>query len=317
MARQLRIEYPGAFYHITSRGVARQNIFFHDEDYEKFLSLLRDAHERSAIVFHGYCLMQNHYHLEVETPHGQLSRPMQWINQSYATYVNQRYHRVGHLFQGRFKSILVEQDRHAHELTRYIHMNPVRAKTVKYPADDPWSSYRTYIGLSKCPPWLETGRTLERFGLTKEEQRREYRKFVEEEAAENPLRNMQFGAVLGSSSFVEQFQKKLKDRRDDPEISQLRKAKPRLDLEKIFTEVKRVYGVCNGEFLSKGRKLNEARDVAIYLARIYSGCRLIEIGEYFCGLRPSAVSLVHKRMTAKTARDRPFHEKVQRIATAF
>ena len=109
MARPLRIDHPGSYYHITSRGVGRQDIFFDDADRRIFLDQLSSAHERWNLIFHGYCLMGNHYHLEVETPEANLSRAMQWVNQKYASYVNRRYHWVGHLFQGRFKSALVER----------------------------------------------------------------------------------------------------------------------------------------------------------------------------------------------------------------
>jgi len=147
LARPLRVEYPGAYYHVTARGVARQNIFHDDKDYSEFLDRVQDVNERWGLVFHGYCLMSNHYHIEVETPEGELSRAIQWINQNYAAYVNRTYDRVGHLFQGRFKSVLVEEGRHLQELTRYIHLNPVRAGIVEQPADYKWSSYGAYLGL--------------------------------------------------------------------------------------------------------------------------------------------------------------------------
>ena len=127
MARPLRIEYPGAFYHITTRGVGRQDIFFDEADKQMFLEKLGDVQEKWGLVVHGYCLMSNHYHLEVETLEGNISRSMQWLNHVYAGYINKKYKRVGHLFQGRFKSILIEAETHLHILTRYIHLNPVRA----------------------------------------------------------------------------------------------------------------------------------------------------------------------------------------------
>ncbi len=166
MARPLRIEYPGAFYHITNRGVGRQDIFFKDYDRKVFLEKLEDLHEKWGIIFHGYCLMTNHYHLELETPGGELSRPLQWLNHVYAGYVNKEYKRVGHLFQGRFKSVLVEAEDHLHVLTRYIHMNPVRAGIVRRPEEYRWSSYRDYLGIRQCPKWLEVKKTLEMFGRT-------------------------------------------------------------------------------------------------------------------------------------------------------
>jgi len=178
LARPLRIDYPGAFQHVTSRGVAGGTIFFADEDREDFLNSLAEACERWAMVVHAYCLMTNHYHLELESREGKLSRAMQWLNEAHATGVNRRHGRVGHLFQGRFKSALVEAQGDLHELTRYIHMNPVRAGLVQHPADHRWSSYRTYIGLRSGPEWLETGVTLRLLGGKNEKEAgRAYRKF--------------------------------------------------------------------------------------------------------------------------------------------
>ena len=128
---------------------------------------------------------------------------MQWVNQTYASYVNRRYDRVGHLFQGRFKSVLVKAESHLHILTRYIHLNPVRARLVKDPVDYCWSSYPCYLGLQEPPAWLEVGQTLRKFGRTADEQRRGYRIFVEQGVVGDPLQGMKFGAILGSERFVE------------------------------------------------------------------------------------------------------------------
>ncbi|MDO9507797.1 MAG: transposase, partial [Thermovirgaceae bacterium] len=144
MARPLRIEYPGAFYHVTSRGNERKDIFKSGTDREKFLSYLKSATERYGAVIHAYCLMSNHYHLMLETPQGNLSWIMKHINSSYTSYFNIKRKRAGHLLQGRYKAILVEADTYAAELSRYIHLNPVGAKMVGSPEEYPWSSYRYY-----------------------------------------------------------------------------------------------------------------------------------------------------------------------------
>ena len=261
----------------------------------------------------GYRLMSNHYHLEVETPEGDLSRSIQWINQKYAMFVNRVYRRVGHLFQGRFKSVLVEGELHLHELTRYIHLNPVRAGMVEHPGDYQWSSYRAYLGLRSSPEWLATGKTLRRFGESRKEQHRKYREFVERGVAEDPLREMKFGAVLGSRQFVEWFQQKVQAKRDDPEVSQLVKAKPRVSLARISALVHQTHGGPEDALHCRGRKRNEGRDLAIYLARLRSGCRLAEIGEFFDGIRPSAVRLAHKRIAEKMKKSRKFREMVAHL----
>ena len=133
MARPLRILYPGAFYHITSRGNEQKALFKSNKDREKFIEYLESATERYDAVIHAYCLMDNHYHILLETPSGNLSKIMAHINGAYTNYFNAKRERSGHLFQGRYKAILVEADEYAKELSRYIHLNPVRANIVEHP----------------------------------------------------------------------------------------------------------------------------------------------------------------------------------------
>ncbi|UCF90286.1 MAG: transposase, partial [Desulfobacterales bacterium] len=156
MARPLRVEYPGAFYHVINRGNNQEKIFETDRDKEKFLEYLAKAAERFSIVIHTYCLMNNDFHLLVETSEANLSLAMQWVNISYATYFNRKHGRHGHLFQGRFKAILIDADAYLEHLSRYIHLNPVRAEMVSSPADYTWSSYLAFIGTQKAPRFLET-----------------------------------------------------------------------------------------------------------------------------------------------------------------
>ncbi len=155
MARPVRITYPGAFYHITSRGNERKAIFKSKRDREKFLEYLESAVLRYNAIIHTYCLMDNHYHLLLETPTGNLSQIMRHINGAYTTYFNIKRKRAGHLFQGRYKSVLVDINEYAQELSRYIHLNPVRAKIVELPELHEWSSYPHFIGKKKSPEWLQ------------------------------------------------------------------------------------------------------------------------------------------------------------------
>jgi REP element-mobilizing transposase RayT len=145
MARPLRVEYPGAFYHVINRGNSLEKIFTSTRDYEKFLQYLEKAAERFALIIHTYCLMDNHYHLLIETPEPNLSMTMQWLNVSYATYFNRKQDRSGHLFQGRFKAILIDADAYLKHLSRYIHLNPVRAGIINTPRQYHWSSYPSFI----------------------------------------------------------------------------------------------------------------------------------------------------------------------------
>ena len=157
MARPLRIIYPGAFYHVTSRGNEKKDVFKNRRDREKFLEYFESATERYGAIIHAYCLMNNHFHLFLETPAGNLSQIMRHIIGAYTTYFNTKRKRSGHLFQGRYKAILVEAGEYAAELTRYIHLNPVKAGIAGKADDYLWSSYQSYIGKASTPEWLETG----------------------------------------------------------------------------------------------------------------------------------------------------------------
>jgi REP element-mobilizing transposase RayT len=315
LARPLRIEYPGAFHHITSRGVARQDIFFDDEDRHVFLQQLAQAHQRWGIVIHAYCLMTNHYHLDIQTPEGHLSRSLQWINQNYAAYVNRRYQRTGHLFQGRFKNVLIEAEAHLHELTRYIHLNPVRAKMVTSPGLYRWSSYQDYLGLRQPPPWLDLQQTLSHFGHEISQQRQCYQAFVEQEIGPivNPLQSMVFGAVLGSKDFVEQARSRLHAAQDEREVAQLVKIRPGIPLSTICQVVKREYGLADDDLRTKSHRHNAGRDVAIYLARMHSRRSLREIGEAMGGISPSAVNMAYNRVVRQLSQHPSFRQKLESI----
>jgi putative transposase len=156
MARPLRIEFPGAIYHVTSRGDRREPIFEDDQDRHAFLTVVGQATERFDAVILAYCLMDNHYHLVIHTHRANLSRLMQQLNGVYTQAYNRRHHKVGHLFQGRLKGILVDENAYLLEVCRYVDLNPVRARIVRDPAKWPWSSYRAHTGQATSPAWLDT-----------------------------------------------------------------------------------------------------------------------------------------------------------------
>jgi putative transposase len=158
MARPLRIQFPGALYHVTSRGDRRERIFADDVDRQAFLSTVAHGLERFGAMALAYCLMDNHYHLVVYTRQANLSALMRHVNGVTTQAQNRRHGTSGHLFQGRFKAILVDQDAYLLEVCRYVDLNPLRARMVKDPADWPWSSYRAHVGLAEAPPWLDTAR---------------------------------------------------------------------------------------------------------------------------------------------------------------
>jgi REP element-mobilizing transposase RayT len=210
MTRSLRIEFSGALYHLTSRGNARQNIFMVDEDRDDFLNVLSKACDRYYWQCHAYCLMSNHYHLLIETRIPSLSRGMQYINGVYTQSFNRRHNRVGHVLQGRFKSILVDRDSYMLELARYIVLNPVRARMVRFAEEWPWSSYRATAGLAIAHPALTTDWVLGNFGEQRKSAELSYKNFVRQGNNQaSPWEMLKNQIYLGSDEFVDKMQREL------------------------------------------------------------------------------------------------------------
>jgi len=207
MSRSLRISYAGALYHITSRGDGREKIYLSDNDREIFLSILNDVYNKFNWQFHAYCLMSNHYHLLVETPRANLSKGMQYLNGVYTQRFNRIHNRVGHVFQGRFKSILVEKESYLLELARYIVLNPVRAKMVSSVVDWPWSSYLATKGQIIAPAWLNIDWILSVFGDCKLTSMKRYQRFVSEAYLDySPWDELKQQIYLGSEQFIDRAQ---------------------------------------------------------------------------------------------------------------
>ncbi len=303
MARPLRIEYPGAFYHVTSRGNEQRDVFRSRRDREQFLSYLQSATERYGTVIHAYCLMSNHYHLLLETPEGNLSQIMRHINGAYTTYFNVKRKRAGHLFQGRYKGIIVDADAYAAELSRYIHLNPVRAGIVIKPEDYEWSSYRNFIGLVKAPEWLRTGLILGCF--SGKDANNKYRQFVNDamnHENENPLKGVVASTILGSTDFVKEISSRhLGEKKADRNVPAVRKlSRPTLD---------EIIGAIEKE---PGMKEIYSRNMSIYFCHRYSGARLREIGECF-GLSDAAVSQASRRLRVAYENDAVVREQLEQI----
>ena len=202
MSRPLRIEFPGALYHVTTRGNGRADIFVDDIDRDGFLAVLSGVVARWRWLCHAYCLMGNHYHLVVGTPEANLSRGMRQLNGVYTQRFNRRHDSVGHVFQGRYGAILVERDAHLLELSRYLVLNPVRAGMVRAAKDWRWSSYRAMVGQAKAPDWLSTDWILAQFGADEARARSAYRRFVAEGAgAASPWQGLRGDGVLGGEAF--------------------------------------------------------------------------------------------------------------------
>ncbi len=294
MARQLRIEYAGAFYHVSSRGNLKEKIFFEDSDRKKFLEILKRTKETFCYLLHAYVLMENHYHLLLETPRGNLSRIMQNINTSYTVYVNNKYNRSGHLLQGRYKSILVEKESYLLELSRYIHLNPVRQGLVDDPVEYEWSSYAAYADKHKIPCLVDIEDTLSYFSFKRGRAIKSYKSFVEDVIKKklNPFDNLKAGVLLGREKFEQQVRTLLCGKEDDEEIPSLRKLQVVLTVQEVVDTLTQIYGE---DILGKQGSKGEKRKIAIYLSKVMSGDRNKEVGKYF-GIKSPAVSKTVKEM---------------------
>ena len=207
MTRPVRIEFKGGLYHVTSRGDRQEPIYEDDEDRERFLTILGDVIEIYNWICHGYCLMGNHYHLIIETPDGNLSKGMRQLNGVYTQVSNRRHQRVGHLFQGRYKGILVDGDAHLLELSRYVVLNPVRAGMIKGPEKWAWSSYLAMTGQSTTPAWLAVGGLLAQFSKQRPAAIRRYKAFVAEGmSVESIWADLKGQIFLGDDAFVSRMQ---------------------------------------------------------------------------------------------------------------
>jgi len=210
MARPLRIEFPGALYHVTARGNASEDIYSDDGDRQQFLALLKNTVNRCSWYCHAYCLMDNHYHLLIETSKPTLSRGMKFLNGTYTQYFNRRHGRVGHVLQGRYKAILVQKDTYLLELARYIALNPVRAQMVRSAKDWRWSSYRATAGLDESDACLTTEWILTGFAKTKNVAQQRFRDFVlAGKRQPSPWQHVKNQIYLGDDDFVNDMQRKL------------------------------------------------------------------------------------------------------------
>jgi REP-associated tyrosine transposase len=211
MARPLRIEFPGALYHVTSRGNGRADIFLDDGDRQLFLNVLATVCHRLHWLCYAYCLMTNHYHLVIETPDGNLAKSMRQLNGVYTQRFNRRHDHVGHILQGRYKAILVERDAYLLELARYVVLNPVRARMVEAPEHWPWSSYRAMMGPESAPPWLARDWVLSQFARPREEACARYAQFVHDRRRHPSIwRGLRNQIYLGSEDFVAHMQARLR-----------------------------------------------------------------------------------------------------------
>jgi len=299
MGRPLRIEFKNAVYHITSRGNERKKIYRDDGDKEKFLGLLEDYKNRYNFLIHCFVLMDNHYHLVIETLRPNLIKIMHGLNSGYTGYFNKKYKRSGHLFQGRYKAIIVDKENYLLELSRYVHLNPLRAKIINKPQDYKWSSYGGYIRKKEVNNLNNYNWLLSIFGNEEKKSRRQYKEFVEEGIAkklENPVKRAVGNMILGSKEFIDSILVKIDRDEIGQEIANRNEILKTINPQEVIKEVSNKYKIKPIEITNTGTRNNEARNVAIYITRNVCELSNKETAKIFGGIKESAVSKVVKRL---------------------
>lgn len=292
MARKPRIHLPGGFYHVILRGNGGQPVFFTNEDYCRFYLLLQEGTCRFGYSIHAFCLMTNHIHLVIQVGTIPLSRGMQNLSFRYTRWINWREKRVGHLFQGRYKAVLVDGDSYLLELIRYVHLNPVRAGMVTGPEEYPLSGHRAYLG-KEILPWLTKDRVLEQFGETADRAQARYKSFIMDGLGEEYRPEFHGGQkdsrLLGDDYFLDRC------------LSGSEMLPCHLSIQEIVDQVCRNYGIRADTLQepSQRRIASEARAVVGWLARELRCCTLSDVGRLFkrdVGSISSAVRRLSERM---------------------
>ncbi len=308
MARKPRIHYPGAYYHVILRGNAKQPIFHGSDEISHFQEILAQGLAEHDHRLFAYCWMKNHIHMAVKTPTAPLAKMMQSLSQRYTRWFNHRHGRCGHLFQGRYKAILVDSNAYLHELIRYIHLNPVRAKLVMHPIHYNDSSHGAYIAPGKAPAWLSIDLALAKFGDTEEKARANYLEFmgqpIDPDLEALLKKSSSKGRTLGDDDFIHQAMDK-----SNPS------PKSRISLEELSKRVAKELGV-DGSGLrtsSRSRELTKARAMIALLAVDQTMHTLAETAVYF-GRELPTMSRQVKKLRTTIKKNAILNHKIKRIA---
>lgn len=313
MARPLRIEYEGAFYHVLSRGDRKGRIYFDDADKRIFLNYLKRTVDRFNIIIHAFVLMENHYHMLIETPHANLSSAMRYLNGTYTQAFNRRHKRVGHVLQGRYKAIVVDKDEYYLELVRYVHLNPLRAGLVENIDGYFFCSHRAIIDKSVSRLWREwydPSYVLINFGRRREDALKSYCDFIAAGArfGREVHKGNWFGYILGGDGFADWVVRNFVDRdRVDRRISGSLKFRKGFRLREVLSSVGRLYGLGSSDLTKIKRgcgSRNEARGLAMYLLARYSQLTHEEIGKHFGHVSGAAVGLAARVCEQKLLEDK-------------
>ena len=330
MTRPLRIEYPGACYHVINRGNRGYQVFFSDSDYTLFLDKLAEYVDLYDVELFSYCLMPNHYHLFLKTKHANLGRFMQSFNTSFTLCMNKKQDKSGHLFQGRYKAQLVETERYKNVLSRYIHLNPVKLKSQsneslailkKLLRDYKWSSFRYYLGLAQKPDWLNMSFVFASWGKTINEQIKNYRKYVEEGLLSNNSKEMspnEISNIIGTDYFrdkiIRQYLKTTEkniDEREQPDFAKINS----ISIDEIISSTCKYFHLKNPKSIIVRKAADRnARKIAMYLSVIY--CKktnsLAIIASYF-GIGINGISSNTQRCKETLLTNKTFNKHIQKI----
>jgi len=286
MSRPLRIEFNNAWYHVMNRGAGRKTIFKYNYHRKMFLDLLEEATKMFQAEIHAYCLMDNHYHLLIKTPLGNLSRIMRHINSLFTMRFNTSIKTDGALFRGRYKAILVDDDNYQLMVSRYIHLNPVEANIVPKAEDFYWSSYSAYIGKSKKPNWLHTQIILSQVDYRKEREKiQSYQAFVEDGNASEIIEfySKKFTSpLLGSAEFIKQHFSKIKQQAENERSPDINRARKILSIFEIIDGVSLYFKINDDEiYFSQKATLNWPRQIVFHISRKEYGYSLSAISKAF------------------------------------
>jgi len=317
MARAPRIDRENGLYHVTSRGNARSRVFLSDEDRERFLQRLADNCETYRVVLYAYVLMDNHFHLVAQTPGANLSAFMQRLMTAYALYARYRHKRPGHVFQGRFKAKLIESGRYLRDVTRYVHLNPVKTKEARRLGTAQrrerlrafrWSSYRRYVAAPQAGEVvaLNIGPVLRQFSSDLPKARQLYRRYVEEGLGQTPEETLALmkghGLAIGSEAFVDGIEAELEARRSgQPVDADVNLPRRLVSIETIALAVAQRYGIKTERLRDHGRRVGEAKAVAVELSCLLAGQTQRAVGQHFGGVTSSAVGQTRRRIRAERA----------------
>ncbi len=310
MARPIRMDYTESFYHVLSRGNEKREIFYDEKDYFKFLDIISKMIERFKVEVHAYVLMKNHYHLLIRTKEANLSRAIQWLGVSYSVWFNRRHQRSGHLFQGRFKSFLIENDRYFTAMCLYIHGNPLRAGIVKGLSDYKWSSYQAYADKRYQVSWLMTGLVLGMYGGSRKKFLKAQQLSLGEK--ENLLDELRHGLYLGSEEFSEECIQRIKkeDYREKPQVRLLLRNR---DVRALACKILERLGEKDPDLmLNFPRNRSPNRSIAMYILYQLGVYRNVDIGKVF-GVGYTAVTGAAKRGQEYLNSNRQLGKTVKKI----